>query len=643
MMDVATRAKLKTSIALKMARSNLLASSFALVLATAAFMSYDFLSFRRIMVDTLSGYADMIGINSASALIFDDKNAAKEILSSLRVRPDILVAAIYNAKGEKFVHYRRTADVPAPATVLIRNVAMQQGWMDNTRMVVTHDINFRGQFLGVVYLEASLSELRDRAIQYIGIGLAVFLASMLLSWLVSRQLQRKITGPIFGLTRVAENVSRQGDYSVRADKQSEDEVGTLADAFNDMLGRIQQQNDALNRARDELEQRVAERTHELAEEIEVRRRTEEILRENEERFRTLVELAPDAVLNVDSGGLINLVNSRTEALFGYPRHELLGKSVEMLVPSEYRLNSEAGDWLHSVVDSGTMLEAGRELEGLRKDGRRVPIEVRLSPIHTRDEGVILAIIRNISARKESERAIKALNNQLAEKVTELTSVNMELEAFSYSVSHDLRAPLRAIDGFSNSLLEDCAGQLDTGARNYLNRICAAAQRMGMLIDDLLNLSRITRTVLTRETVDLSAMVTGILDQLSVTLPDRKVRLKIAAGVMVYADARLVRVALENLLGNAWKFTRHAADAEIEFGAREEDGVTVYFLLDNGAGFNMTYVNKLFEPFQRLHTDREYEGTGIGLAIVKRVIQRHGGRIWAEGAPGEGARFYFTFG
>lgn len=635
------QAQPKASIALKMARNNLLASSIALVLATTAFMYYDFLSFRRITVETLSGYADMIGVNSASALIFDDKEAAREVLGSLRVRPDILTAVIYNAKGQNFADFHRRPDAARPAIP----AGGQRGyWITNGNLIVAHDILFKDQYLGVVYLEASLNELRKRAVQYVGIGLAVFLASMLLSWLVSRQLQRKITAPIFGLTRLAENVSRYRDYSVRADLRTEDETGILADAFNDMLARIQQQNNALNRAREELEQRVAERTQELAEEVDVRRRTEEILRENEERFRTLVELAPDAVLRINGSGIIDLVNSQTEALFGYPRHELLGQPVEMLLPPELRGDPGARDWLHVNADTDmTVLEAGRELEGLRKDGRRVPIEVRLSPIHTRGEGSVLAIVRNISARKESERAIKALNTQLAEKVAELTSVNMELEAFSYSVSHDLRAPLRAIDGFSNFLLEDYSSQLDPTARSHLDRICAAAQRMGMLIDDLLNLSRITRTIMMRETVDLSAMVAGTLEHLAAAEPGRKVRLKIEPEVTAYVDGRLMRIALENLLGNAWKFTRRTDAAEIEFGMREENGTTVYFLRDNGAGFNMAYVNKLFEPFQRLHTDREYEGTGIGLAIVKRVIQRHGGRIWAEGAPGEGARFYFTVG
>jgi len=629
----------KLSIAKKMARSNFFASGMALVLATTAFLSYDFLSFRRTIVETLSGYADIIGINSSSALLFDDKKAATETLGSLSVRPDILEAVIYDADGRKFAVYHVPAAQEQPSESL--NTAKRGAhWLSNGHLVLVRDIYFHKQYLGAVYLEAGLDEMRERAIRYMWIGIGVFFASMLLSWLVARQLQRRITGPIFGLTRLAERVSREVDYSARAVKQSDDEVGVLADAFNNMLSQIERQNDALNRARDQLEQRVEERTHELAEEVEIRRRAEERVRENEERFRTLVESAPDAVITIDSAGRIALVNSQAEKLFGYGRDELLGQRVAKLVPPEYQ-NMDWGRDFGMTDELGN--EFGRELEGLSKSGKRVAIEVRLSPIHTREGRLVLALISDIGARKDAERAIKALNIQLGEKVTELTAVNNELEAFSYSVSHDLRAPLRGIDGFSQSLLEDYADRLDPTAKSYLDRICAAAQRMGMLIDDLLNLSRITRASLVRGTVDLSALVEAILTQLATGDRARAVRVRIEPGVVANVDARLVRIALENLLSNAWKFTRHTLDAVIEFGMLEQQGNAVYFIRDNGAGFNMDYAGKLFEAFQRLHTEREYEGTGIGLAIVQRVIQRHGGRIWAEGSTGQGATFYFTMG
>jgi signal transduction histidine kinase len=224
---------------------------------------------------------------------------------------------------------------------------------------------------------------------------------------------------------------------------------------------------------------------------------------------------------------------------------------------------------------------------------------------------------------------------------ELESRNQELEAFSYSVSHDLRAPLRAIDGFSQALLEEHSHALDEKGKHYLTRVRASAARMGELIDDLLELSRVGRAELRRTRFDLSALAERVLAELCSGDPDREVETNVQRGLLVDADAQLVRVALDNLLGNAWKFTKKTAHAKIDLGAEEQNGSLVYFVRDNGAGFNMTFVAKLFNPFQRLHSEAEFPGTGIGLATVHRIVDRHGGRIWAEGAVGEGATVYFT--
>jgi light-regulated signal transduction histidine kinase (bacteriophytochrome) len=230
---------------------------------------------------------------------------------------------------------------------------------------------------------------------------------------------------------------------------------------------------------------------------------------------------------------------------------------------------------------------------------------------------------------------------VADRTTQLEAANRELEAFSYSVSHDLRAPLRGIDGFSQALLEDYSEQLDDHGRDYLRRVRAATQRMSGLIDDLLNLSRITRSELRREAVDLSALVRSIAEQLRQAQPERHVEFRIADGLTAQGDPRLLRIALENLLGNAWKFTAKTADAVVEFGLTRAGGDDVYFVRDNGAGFDMAYAGKLFGAFQRLHDVREFEGTGIGLATVQRIVRRHGGDVRAEGEPERGATFFFT--
>lgn len=224
---------------------------------------------------------------------------------------------------------------------------------------------------------------------------------------------------------------------------------------------------------------------------------------------------------------------------------------------------------------------------------------------------------------------------------QLKAVNKELEAFSYSVSHDLRAPLRHIDGFSQALSEEYAGAFDDKGKNYLRRMRGASQRMGELIDDLLRLSRVTRAEMRHERVSLSDLARTVAEELQKTEPDRRVEWAIAPRLAAEGDRPLLRVALENLLGNAWKFTRNRPGAKIEFGMIRREGRSAYFVRDDGAGFDMAYAGKLFSPFQRLHREEEFPGTGIGLATVQRIVHRHGGRIWAEGAVGRGATVFFT--
>jgi light-regulated signal transduction histidine kinase (bacteriophytochrome) len=248
----------------------------------------------------------------------------------------------------------------------------------------------------------------------------------------------------------------------------------------------------------------------------------------------------------------------------------------------------------------------------------------------------------IVERQEAEQAVQTLNQGLQRAIIEMRAVNKELEAFSYSVSHDLRAPLRSIDGFSQALLEDCQDQLDATGKDYLHRIRAATQRMGYLIDDLLNLSRVTRCQMQIEAVDLSLLASNISAELKENQPQRSVKFVIQAGLTAEGDSRLLNLLLENLLNNAWKFTCKNPTAKIEVGMITSfGGIPTYFVRDDGAGFDMSYADKLFAPFQRLHNFQEFPGNGIGLATVQRIVHRHGGQIWAEAGVNQGATFYFT--
>jgi light-regulated signal transduction histidine kinase (bacteriophytochrome) len=256
---------------------------------------------------------------------------------------------------------------------------------------------------------------------------------------------------------------------------------------------------------------------------------------------------------------------------------------------------------------------------------------------------LLAELRaEVVERQQAEHRAQELNQGLRQAIIELKAVNKELEAFSYSVSHDLRAPLRGIDGFSQALLEDCLEQLDATGQDYLRRIRSATQRMGQLIDDLLTLSRVTRSDMHIESVPLSELASRICTDLQQVDPERQVEFEIQPDLVTQGDPRLLHVLLDNLLNNAWKFTSKHLQATIEFGAIvQENSVPVYFVRDNGVGFDMTFIDKLFKPFQRLHGMREFPGNGIGLATVQRIVHRHGGQVWAEGVLNQGATFYFT--
>ena len=471
----------------KLTLLSVLASGSALVLACGAFVAYDGWTFRDALIQTISTQARIVGANSAASLLFGDPRSATETLAALSAEPAVLAAGVYNRDGKLFASYARAGITQSVEAALPRTSPGQPdrhrfeaNYLDLSRPIV-----FQKEPVGIVAIRADLEIMRTRQLRYIGIAAVVLLICTLGAIGVSLWFQQRISRPILALATTAKRVSEDKDFSVRAKADSRDETGVLVETFNEMLSRIQEQNQALQKARDELEQRVAERT------------------------------------------------------------------------------------------------------------------------------------------------------------TQLEAANKELESFSYSVSHDLRAPLRSIDGFSQALFEDHGDKLDEQGRSDLQRVRAATQRMALLIDDLLNLSRVTRGEMRRETVDLSALVKSIAVELTSAEPERRVDLAIAEGIVTQGDPRLLRVLLENLLRNAWKFTGKHSAARIEFGISQNNGKPAYFVRDDGAGFDMAYAHKLFGAFQRLHAMTEFNGTGVGLATVQRIVHRHGGRVWAEGKVDHGATFYFT--
>ena len=363
----------------------------------------------------------------------------------------------------------------------------------------------------------------------------------------------------------------------------------------------------------------------------------------EERYATLMREAKDLVVLFDGELRIVEANEYALATYGYARDEFIGRSLEV-----YRVAQPAvaaGDRLRQAEAAGGHLTY--ESVHRRRDGSEFPVEVSLSAVGMDGETMYLQVASDITERKAAERALAELNatleRRVQERTAELVAANAEMEAFAYSVSHDLRAPLRALDGFSLALVEDHGAVLDEAATDYLARIRAASQRMARLIDDLLALSRIARRDVERQSVDVSALAREIVAGLREHDPGRLVAVDVAPGMRVAADPGFLRVALQNLLDNAWKFTAEAAEARIEVGVGPGEDGRVFHVRDNGAGFDPSYADKLFAPFQRLHREDEFPGTGIGLAIVQRIVRRHGGRVWAEGETGNGATLYFTLG
>ncbi len=368
-------------------------------------------------------------------------------------------------------------------------------------------------------------------------------------------------------------------------------------------------------------------------------------RAEEEKFRLAAESAPNGFVMINRDGQIVLVNSQAERLFGYHHGEMLGKPVEMLIPERFRDTYPRDRDQFFAAPEARAMGKGVDLYGLRKDGSEFPVEVGLTPIRSDGELLAIAAVVDITERKRAEQEAQRHNEQLeravAERTGQLAAANEELESFSYSVSHDLRAPLRAMNGFAKILEEDFGTRLEDGSLRYLGLIQKNAQQMGCLIDDLLAFSRLNRQKLTRSSVDPAMLAREVFDSLEADRKGRDIELAIGEMPSCKADYNLLRQVFANLLSNAIKFTRSRNKARIEVGSTMQDGRPVYVVRDNGVGFDARYTDKLFRVFQRLHRVEDYEGTGVGLAIVQRIVARHGGRTWAESVLDDGATFYFT--
>ncbi len=375
--------------------------------------------------------------------------------------------------------------------------------------------------------------------------------------------------------------------------------------------------------------------------ITERKRAEESLRRSEENYRLLFTANPHPMWVYDCETLVFLeVNVAAVRHYGWSREEFLAMTIRDIRPPED---------LSLLMEAVSRADSGHHDAGIwrhrKKDGTVIRVAVATHALEFAGRSARLVLCNDVTEQLAAREEILRLNTDLEERVrqrtADLEAANRELEAFSYSVSHDLRAPLRHLDGYGAVLREEYGERLDDKGRGYLDRMGAAVRKMDQLINDMLTLAQVSRQGIHTSVVDLSGLADGILAELRQSQPQRSVSAAVAPGIEVQGDPNLLRVVMENLLANAWKYTGKTADAAIAFGMVEEGGEAVCFVRDNGVGFDMAYADKLFTPFQRLHAAEEFAGTGIGLATVQRIIHRHGGRIWAEGEEGRGAAFYFT--
>jgi len=444
-----------------------------------------------------------------------------------------------------------------------------------------------------------VTHLLSLSTNYMILSLLSFGVGFLVIFLLT--LDRLVLSRINCLTKTARDVGTSKDMSKRFLAKGKDELSNLGAAINRMLMELQTSENSLCRI--------------------------------EDNNRAILSVMPDTICEFSKDGTLKGWKPTKDGDLPFLVTEPVGKKLRRLIPIQ--CSKQAENHLKEALQTGTMQYFQYSI--LREDGWH-SYEFRMAKS---GEAVALTSVRDITEQKQTEAELKKEREEGEKRTHQFQVVIDELESFAYSVSHDLRAPLRSIDGFSEILLERYNDKLDDEGKDYLNRVRSASQRMSVLIDDLLNLSRVTRYEMHHENVNLSALAQNLTRELQQSQPERHVNFTIARGLVAKGDANLLQVALENLLVNAWKFSRTRECAKIEFGRTRTNGQHAYFVRDNGVGFDMAYADKLFGAFQRLHSPNEFEGSGIGLATVRRIVNRHGGIIWAESAVDQGATFYFT--
>jgi len=631
----------------------LLTSAVVMLLMRGTFFAYEYVTFRQETARQLATLSEIIAANSTAALAFANEQDAREILSALKANRNVVAAALYDRDGHLFAHYPDALPVSElPQSPRDGGFNASHSKLTKFQNVVQRDLK-----LGTLYLELDTGTItREWLYGSLGIAGAVMALVIGVAFLLARSLQRQVSLPILALAETAQAISERKDYSVRAVKIGNDEVGRLTEAFNQMLGEIE----TLNR---DLERRVVERTNQLAAaNAEVTRGRAVFESIFESLPGSFLVLTPELKIIAASDAYLKATMTTRETLIGRELFDAFPDNpseVDAMGSSNLRASLERVLKTGAADTMPIQKYDIRRPDGVFEERYWSPVNSPLLGVDRRVEYLIHRVedvtdfvhqrtpvngdSTQLRIKMEQMQAEMFHSSQkIQESNQQLRAANEELESFSYSVSHDLRAPLRHIDGFAGLLRKSDGTQLSEKGSGYLGHISNSAKQMGVLIDDLLVFSRMGRSEMKMTPVNLQQLTADTVQSLQrQEAKDRPIVWKIEALPVVLGDHAMLRQVFVNLLSNAVKYTRPKNPAEIEVGCFDEDKEVVIFIRDNGVGFEMQYAQKLFGVFQRLHRSEEFEGTGIGLANVRRIITRHLGRTWAESMPGAGATFYFS--
>ncbi len=604
-----------------------------LVLAGIAFIGWEQSVLRNSMVQNLSTQAEMIAENCKAALTFQDAEDAKETLRALRVESSIVFGAVYTNDNKLFAtYYRNYADIRVHPSEL-----QESGFsFGDGLLAVFKPIVLDGEVIGTVCLRSDMSPMYSMLKRNIGVIIAVLFLSSAVALLISSRLQKVISKPILSLAGVTKAVSEEKDYSARAIKHSNDEVGSLIDGFNEMLEQIQQRDVELVDAKEKLEVRVEERTAELTtaneqltQEIAIREKAEENLRKTEEKYRIQFEGALDAIVVTDAEtGVIIDCNPAVTKLVGREREELIGQHQRILHPPEKIKGGFSKTYKeHLKNKQGQTLET----QIITKKGEIKDVAVKASLLEVGGKKVMQGIFRDITIRKKAEL-------RQAQLLEQLENANNELKDFAYVVSHDLKAPLRGIKTLADWIITDYADKIDEDGKKQLGLLVNRVDRMHNLIDGILQYSRVGRIREEQVEVNLNELVTEVIDMISLS-ENVTIKVENELPTITCEQTRIMQV-FQNLLSNAVKYM-DKPQGLIKLGCSEEKGFWKFRIVDNGPGIEEKFFGKIFQMFQTLSPRDEFESTGVGLTVVKKIVEMYGGKIWVESKFGEGSRFFFT--